>query len=415
MSNKTDHVVVIGAGIVGVSTAIWLQRAGVKVTIIDREGFAAGTSYGNAGVLAASAVVPVTVPGLWKKAPGMLFNSDEPLFLKWSYLPKLIPFLWKYLSYSKLEEVQRIGQGLSEVMHDTCDQHMAIAKGTPAEHFIKLGDYIHAYDSEKDFKKDAFGWSQRRKLGFKDEELTGTQLAEFDPQLAGKFGYAVKCPDHAQITDPGEYVSALGQHFLDEGGKLVIASVDEITTENGKARGVLTEQGMIDADQVVICTGAWSKSLAEKLGTKIDMESERGYHLEFVDANVNLRTNVMVTSKKFVLNSMNGRLRCAGIVEFGGLEKGPSKAPIELLKRNALELFPDLEYSSTNEWMGHRPSTTDSLPVIGAFENTPNVWAGFGHQHLGLTGGPKTGRWLAQLITGDTPNVDLQPYSPDRF
>ncbi|MEM7290235.1 MAG: FAD-dependent oxidoreductase, partial [Pseudomonadota bacterium] len=128
-----DHAIVIGAGIVGVSTAIWLQRAGVNVTIIDREGFAAGTSYGNAGVLAASAVVPVTVPGLLKKVPGMLFGEDGPLFLKWSYLPKLLPFLMRYLTHATEAEVRRIGSGIAEVMYDTYEQHRTIATGTPAE------------------------------------------------------------------------------------------------------------------------------------------------------------------------------------------------------------------------------------------------------------------------------------------
>ncbi|MEM7290881.1 MAG: FAD-binding oxidoreductase, partial [Pseudomonadota bacterium] len=134
-----------------------------------------------------------------------------------------------------------------------------------------------------------------------------------------------------------------------------------------------------------------------------------------VGANINLRSNVMVSARKFAMNSMEGRLRCAGVVEFGGLKAGPSTAPVELLIRNAKEIFPELEYDAINQWLGHRPSTTDSLPVIGAFDKVPNVWAGFGHQHLGLTGGPKTGRWLAQMITGETPNVDMSVYSPQRF
>jgi len=412
---KSHHTVIVGGGIVGVSTALWLQRAGMKVTLVDRKGFAAGTSYGNAGVLAASAVVPVTVPGLLKKAPGMLLNPNEPLFLKWSYLPKLLPFLMRYLSYANAKDVHRIGKGLTEIMYDTVEQHMALAKGTPAEKFIKAGDYLHAYDSKYDFEKDSFSWEQRRKLGFEDHELDEAALADYDPELAGKFGYAVRCPNHGQITDPGEYVTALGNEFLKNGGELLIGTVTGIEVANGTARAIEMENGTLDADHIVITSGAWSGTLCEKLGSKIPLEAERGYHVEFVNANVNLRSNVMVSSKKFAMNSMDGRLRCAGIVEFGGLEAGPSKAPVELLKRNAHELFPDLKYDSTNEWLGHRPSTPDSLPAIGALKNVSNVWTGFGHQHLGLTGGPKTGRWLAQLITGEKPNVDMTPYDPDRF
>ena len=409
------EVVVVGAGIVGVSTALWLQRSGADVTMIDREGFAAGTSYGNAGILAASAVVPVTTPDIFKKAPGMLFKSDEPLFLKWSYLPKLFPFLLKYLSHATESEVFRIAEAQAELMHDTYDQHVALAKGTPAERYIEAMDYIHGYKDKKSLLKDAFAWKVRRETGFEDAELDADAIAAFDPTIAGKFGYAVRCFNHGRIIDPGEYVKALGKVFTDAGGAFVRAGVTDIIVENGKAKGVITESGHITADHVVITTGAWSGIFTKKLGAKIPLESERGYHVEFVNANKQLRSVVMVTEKKFAMNSMEGRLRCAGIVEFGGLEAAPSKAPIELLTRNAKAIFPDLEYESMNHWMGHRPSTSDSLPLIGALEQVPNVWTGFGHQHLGLTGGPKTGRWLAQLITGKTPNTDLSAYRPNRF
>lgn len=156
-------------------------------------------------------------------------------------------------------------------------------------------------------------------------------------------------------------------------------------------------------------------TLAKKLGLKVPLETERGYHLEFVNPNIKLRSPVMVAAGKFGMNSMDGRLRCAGIVELGGLDAPPSRAPFELLKRQVHALFPELEYDEIREWMGHRPSTPDSLPLIGAFEDVPNVWAGFGHQHLGLTGGPKTGRWLAQLIAGENLNEDLSAYRTNRF
>ncbi len=413
--NKAEHTVVIGAGIVGVSTALWLQRAGVKVTLIDREGPAAGTSYGNAGILAAAAIVPVTVPGLLKKAPGMLFSPNEPLFLRWSYLPKLLPFLIPYLRTANHADLERIAGGLANMMHDTADQHLALAKGTPAEEFLATGDYLFVYDTEKDFRKDQLAWDIREKFGIEFEPLDKDGVSNHQPDMAGKFDFGVRCPNHGHIKDPGAYTKALAQHFVEQGGNLMIATVDDIKLENGVAIGVETPDGFVDADNVVLTAGAWSVHLAKKLGMRIPLESERGYHVEFVGADVNLTCPVMITSKKFAATSMNGRLRCAGIVEFGGLNAPPSRAPIELIKRNAKEIFPNLQYERIDEWMGHRPSTPDSLPLVGAFAKAKNVWAGFGHQHLGLTGGPKTGRWLAQMITGETPNVDMSPYSADRF
>ena len=409
------HVAIIGAGIVGVSTAIWLQRAGgVRVTLIDREGPAAGTPYGNAGILAAASVVPVTTPGLIWKAPGMLFNPMKPLFLRWSYLPKLLPFLRRYLAHSKIEAVEEISKGLTDVLGDTADQHLSLAEGTPAARFIDKGDYFHGYAAKADFDDDALAWDIRRRRGFDFEEMDAEALAAYDPALKGRFGYGVRCADHGFISDPGAYIRALHDHFIAEGGDAVQATVGDIRMANGRATALATDKGEIEADEIVVTTGAWSGALAKALGVTMPLESERGYHIEFVNPSYTLRKPIMVAAGKFVATPMEGRLRCAGIVEFGGLDAPASRAPFELLKSQAAAIFHDLEYDRIDEWMGHRPATTDSLPVVGASPRAANVWLGYGHQHVGLTGGPKTGRWLAQLITGATPNVDLSRFSPDR-
>lgn len=414
MTENAKRVLVIGAGIVGVSTAIWAQRAGADVTLIDRDGPAAGASFGNAGVLAASAVVPVTTPGLLGHAPGMLFNPDKPLFLKWSYLPRLLPFLRRYLAHANAGAVERISEGLTQLLADTAEQHVSLAKGTGAERYLTVGDYLFAYASRADFEADAYSWGVRDRRGFHYETLEGDAIAAFDPVLAGRVGFAVRVPDHGRISDPGAYVQALAHHFEDQGGRMLTATLDDIAVNDGHATAAITSIGRIEADEIIVTTGAWSGALAKRLGITMPLESERGYHLEFVNPSVTPKAPMMITGGKFVVTPMDGRLRCAGVVEFGGLEAGPSRAPFELLKRQTLSLFPDMTYDSINEWMGHRPATADSLPVIGASPKAANVWFGYGHQHVGLTGGPKTGRWLAQMTLGQTPNVDLSAYAADR-
>ncbi|MEX2519835.1 MAG: FAD-dependent oxidoreductase [Paracoccaceae bacterium] len=408
------HVVVIGAGIVGVSTAIWLQRAGARVTLIDREGPAAGASYGNAGILAAASVVPVPVPGLLGKAPGMLFDPMKPLFLRWSYLPRLIPFLRRYLSHANDRAVERISLGLSDLLGDTVDQHQSLAAGTGAERFIKPGDYLFGYKDRAAYDAEAYGWAIRRKRGFEFEEMGPEAVAAFDPALKGRFGFVLRAPGHGMISDPGAYVRALHAHFVGRGGAAMTASVTDIRIESGAATGVDTDQGHISADQVVVTTGAWSGLLANRLGVSMPLETERGYHIEYFAPSIQLRSPVMIAAGKFVATPMDGRLRCAGVVEFGGLEAGPSEAPFRMIEAQVKAAFPDLTYERTERWMGHRPATSDSLPVIGRAPAAANVWLGYGHQHVGLTGGPKTGRWLAQLIRGETPNVDLGSFAPDR-
>ena len=408
------HYLVVGAGIVGVSTAIWLQRAGNNVTIIDREGPAAGTSYGNAGVLAAASVVPIPVPGLLGKIPGMLFNANKPLFLRWSYLYRLLPFLRHYLGHAKPKIVERISDGLTLLLQDTADQHLALAANTPATAFITTGDYLFGYTDRAAYEADQYGWNLRRARGYQFTEMQADDLAAYDPALANRFGFGVRCPDHGFISDPGAYVTALFDHFRAQGGQFKTATVSDFHIQDGIAKAVITDTGRLEADTIIVTTGAWSGPLAEKLGVQVPLESERGYHVEFVNPSIQLKAPIMVAAGKFVVTPMQGRLRCAGVVEFGGLEAAPSRGPFELLRRQTAALFPELTYDRVDEWMGHRPATSDSLPVIGAAPKAKNIWLGYGHQHVGLTGGPKTGRWLAQLATQQSPNVDLSCFAPSR-
>lgn len=406
--------IIIGAGIVGVSTAIWLQRAGHHVTLVDKAEPAAGASQGNAGVLATGSIIPVTTPGLLTKAPKMLFSANEPLFLRWGYLPKLLPFLFKYLKHANSPSVNRIAKGLNQLLKDTPEQHIALAKGTKAEEYLEEGDYIFAYDNKSDFEADAFAWEIRSKNGLDFEELNATDLAEYDSVLKDCFGYAVRCKHHGKISDPEAYVSALADHFIKNGGQLLQHELVSFNIANNHCEGVKTKRGTLTADNYILTTGAWSSQWQNELGISVPMESERGYHIELTNPSITLRTPLMVASGKFVVHSMKGRMRCAGIVEFGGLDAPAAKPPIKLLLKKIKQLFPDLSYDNVIEWLGHRPATADSLPIIGVSPKAKNVYLGYGHHHIGLSGGPKTGLWLSKLVTGDCIEDDLSIYAADR-
>lgn len=408
-------VAIVGAGIVGVATAIWCLRDGHDVILIDRKGPGEGTSHGNGGVLAANSVIPVAVPGLWKKAPGMLFSPDQPLFLKWPYLPRVLPWLTRFMRHATAEHVRHRASAMSHILGDTLAEHQALAQGTGAEPFVHPADYVFLYRDRAHFQGDAFGWQIRRDLGFDWEELEGAAFQAYDPAFGPSVGFGVRCPDHGRISDPGAYVKALAAHAEAEGARLVIGEVADIARENGAVTGLRMGGETLSCDTVVLAAGVWSKDLAAKLGVKVPIESERGYHLELWEPSVMPRSPVMVAAGKFVATPMEGRLRCAGVVEFGGLDAPPSKAPIELLRRRITEAIPGLTWKREVTWMGHRPSIADSLPLIGEVPGTNGAFLGFGHDHVGLTGGPKTGRILSQLISGRQPNIDLTPYSPARW
>ena len=407
-------IVVIGAGIVGMSTAIWLQRMGKHVIVVDRGAPGMGTSFGNGGIVVPCGVAPVTAPGMIAKAPGYLANPDFPLFMRWSYLPRLLPWLLRYLSHANVADTQRIARGLATIVGDSVEQHKALAKGTRAQGFLIDRDYCFAYPDKAAFDADAFTWSLRREAGFVPELVTGRDVQEIEPALGPDITLLAMMKNHAYIHAPGPYVQALAEEFQANGGDIRQAEVQDFTLSNGKISEVMTDQGSIPCDTAVITTGVWSKPLMARLGLKILLDSERGYHIVFKDPSITLRNTYMITTGKLVATPMSEGLRVAGVVEFGGLEAGPSKAPFDLLYKQVKQSFPDLTYSEAVEWQGHRPATSDSLPVIGEIGNS-GVFAGFGHHHIGLTGGPKTGRVLAELIAGKKPNADLTAFDPHRF
>ncbi len=415
MSAERKTHVIVGAGIVGVSTAIWLLREGHKVVLIDKAGPGEGTSFGNGGVLASCAIVPVTAPGLLAKVPKMLLSPDQPLFLKWGYLPRLTPWLVRYLRHTSAGQTKRIAAAQAPIIGDSLADHQALAQGTGAEKWIHPSDYLFVYPSRAQFEAEAFGWALRRENGFKWDELEGDALHQSDPAFSSDLKFAVRLGNHGRIADPGQYVKDLARHAVESGARLIKAEVQDIVRENGAVTGLRAGDETIACDTVVVATGAWSKPLAKTLGIKVPLESERGYHVELWEPSFMPRTPVMVTSGKFVATPMEGRLRLAGVVEFGGLKAPASKAPFALLRRHIAQTFPGLTWKRETEWMGHRPATSDSLPLIGEVPGLSGAFMGFGHQHVGLTGGPKTGRLLAQMISGRKPNIDVAPYSPSRF
>ena len=411
----TSDILVIGAGIVGVSTAIWLQRSGVSVTLIDRDEPGSATSYGNAGILASASVVPVPTPGILKKVPGMLLNPNKALFLKWSQLPRLLPFFYKYVLNSNSDSVFKISNALSYILYDTVEQHLEISKGTNAENYITTNDLIFGYSDKIAFENDRYSWDLKRKHGHKFSSLSRDDLAKYDKNLKNKFGFAVKCMNHGTISDPGVYISELFKSFINKGGKFLKAEVKDILFDDFRNPVSLnTNNGDIPCNRVVLTSGAWSAGLARKLGAKIPLTSERGYHVEYHSPNIKFKAPVVISDSKFIIHSMQGRLRCAGLVEFGGISQPESSHPFKLIEKKIETLFPQLKYERKTYWMGHRPSTTDSLPVIDISPNYNNVWLGYGHQHIGLSAGPKTGKILSEIILSKNTNRDLSRFSASR-
>jgi D-amino-acid dehydrogenase len=422
VASQKQSVIIIGAGIIGVSTGLALQRAGHSVVIFDPKGPAGGASFGNGGAMAASGILPLNTPGIVKRGVKMLLDPKQPLFIKWRYLPKIAPWLMRFARHATPEQTERTAMALARLVMTSWSDHAALAAGTPAEKYLVRSDYAFIYPSRAAYEADAYGYALKRKAGVRWEEIEGARLKTYDPALAATDGFGIVYDDgeHAILTDPGLYVEGLASGFETLGGRVVRQAVTDIRVEtdgNGRKRaaGVLAGGAFHACDSALLAAGAWSKPLAAKLGLDLPLETERGYHLELWEPNVRMKRPLLVTQGKFVVTPMEGRIRCAGIDEFGGLEAGPSPEGPALLEHWVRRALPALSWNRTSTWLGFRPTLPDSLPLIGPAPAIANAFLSFGHHHLGMTAGPKTGRLLAMMMTGERINEDMTPFDPGKW
>jgi D-amino-acid dehydrogenase len=320
----------------------------------------------------------------------------------------------RYLSHANDSDTRRIARGLTGIVADSVEQHQALTAGTDAAKWIVESDYNFAYTDRAAFEADSYTWELRREAGFVPDLIEGAAVQEEEPILSPEIKLLARNKNHGYILNPTGYVKDLVRLLKEMGGTFVRAEVKDFDLSGGRISAVDTDQGRFHCDRAVLATGVWSKPLMRKLGLNVPLEAERGYHVIYKNPSQTPRSPMMVAAGKFVVTAMDQGLRCAGVVEFGGLTEKRSQAPLKLLRHRVREAFPQMTASHEEEWLGFRPAPSDSLPLIGEIGGS-GVYAAFGHHHIGLTGGPKTGRLVADMISGRHSNTDLSPFAPGRF
>jgi D-amino-acid dehydrogenase len=416
------HVAVIGAGIVGAVSAVELQRDGHDVTIIEpgEPGGEQAASYGNGCWLSPSSVIPMSGPGLWRKVPGWLADPLGPLAIRWSYFPRALPWLLRFLrAGSSWDKVRRTAPAMRALVVGCPEKHLALAEEAGVAHLIQRGGLLYPYPSRADFEAERDTWAIRREQGIAWTELDENELRQREPELDRRYQFAVHVHEGGHCIDPGAYVAALVNLVVARGGTLLQAKVEALEIDEGKLRAVQTSAGPVPCERAVIAAGAWSKVLAAQAGDDVPLETERGYHALILGAETGPRTPMIPSDGKMSNVRTPQGLRIAGQVEIAGLEAAPNWKRAEVLRDYALATWPalprDLKPEQVKVWMGHRPSMPDSLPVIGPATNCADVVHAFGHGHIGLAAGATTGRLVADLISGTPPVIDPAPYSPARF
>ncbi|MBP7565714.1 MAG: FAD-dependent oxidoreductase [Burkholderiaceae bacterium] len=410
------HIAVIGTGIVGTCTAAWLQRDGHQVTFFDPREPGEACSFGNAGSLSPSACLPVGMPGMWKRVPRWLLDPLGPLTVRWRYAPVVVPWLVRMLRHSTKEEVTRIATALRTLLEPIFDCYGPLLDDAQANHLVKRTGCLYVYSSREIAAQWAWGMNLRRSLGVRMVDVDQDELEAIEPDLKGRFRFGILAPENGSTLDPSALVKALHAHCMDEGAQFVRCAVTGFERQGRQVTGVRTRDGeRVAVDGVVVAAGAWSARLAAELGSRVPLETQRGYHVTVRSSNLNLRHTVMAVENNLMVNPMAMGLRLAGTVEFAGLKAPPNYERAQALLRQGRLLFPHLDTSEVTEWMGHRPCMPDSLPVVGTAGSVDNAWLAFGHGHMGMCMGASTGREIAHLVAGRPTQVDLTPFRPDRF
>lgn len=416
------HVAVIGGGIVGVSTALALLDQGQRVTLLE-PGVPGGTqaaSHGNAAWLSPASIIPMSSPGLWRKVPGYLLDPLGPLTIRWRHLPRLSPWLLRFLAAGATRpRVERTARILAGLLRDAPARHAAQARAAGLEELIRQDGLLYAYPERRDFEAEAASWALRRENGVLWRELEGEALREAEPALDRRYRFAALVEAGGHCTDPGAYVAGLAEAAQRRGATIRRARATGFDVSGGRLRRVHTDQGALDCDAAVIAAGIHARALAAGAGDRVPLESERGYHVEVADPAVTLRRPVMPSDGRMGNTPTRNGLRASGQVELASVATAPDWRRADILLRQLLQTYPalgdDPARLTVRRWQGNRPSTPDGLPVIGPARATPDILHAFGHGHVGLASGPMTAAIAAALLLGGEPPVDPAPFSAARF
>ena len=414
MSNyKCNSVGIIGAGIQGVCIGLQLIKKGIPVTIFDKNDPGSMSSYGNAGHFSPYAVVQLNRPDVIYDIPKMLLSSYGPLALKWNYIPKMIPWILKYLKSSTKKSMMHTTKYMHQILDLSLDAYDEILSEIDTTNLVERKGIIYIW-TNKNLKSRKMEIKIRNDLGIKQRLLNREEVLKLEPNLSPVFDSGVIYDYAYHARDPKEITKKLFELFLKSGGKFKKEEVESVEQTRYNQTQVSTNSEKFNFEKIVLACGAFSKKLTDQLGEKIPLDTERGYHVHYKNMDHLLKRPVIFLDRGFGMTPMNQGLRAVGTVELGGLDNPISKKRIDYIDKCAKELLPQLG-NFNDEWLGFRPTLPDFLPVIGPSLKNKNIIYAFGHHHLGWTLGAITGKIVSGIVNEEKSNLNLSPYSSSRF
>jgi D-amino-acid dehydrogenase len=409
------QVTIIGAGIVGVASTLWLQRAGFKATLIDAGAVGEGASFGNAGNISPGAVVPYLISGIWREAPGWLLDPDGPLAVRPGYFLKALPWLTAAVRSATEEAALATSRAMHALHGGTLQAYETLTRATEAEGLIELSGQLYVSEKPGAAQGSALAQRMRAEAGVKTVALDWMEIRELEPTLAPIFKSGMLLPDNGRCKNPHQLVTGLARAAERNGAAILRGKVTGFQTQGARVQAIVIDGKPQPVERVVIAAGAASGQLAAGLGSAIPVEAERGYHITIEDPGVAPRIPVTNTDAKFACSPMNVGLRLAGTAEFAGLEAPPRWQRAELLRAQAQRMFPGVRLDKVTRWTGNRPSLPDGLPVLGRAPKYDNAFFAFGNSHFGMSAGPVMGKLIAEIVADGRPSIDVAPFDPARF
>lgn len=408
-------VVVLGAGIVGTSIAAHLQERGRSVALVDRRGPGEETSYGNSGVVERSALLPVAFPRSLSALADVVLKRYPGANYHWTALPALAPWLLAYWRNSAPDRLLATARMMQPLLSATVAEHRSLASKAGADALFRDTGWLKVYRSEAAFEAEQREFPLAGEFGYRVKALTRDEALTLEPNLRPDFTAAVHWQDPHSVSDPGGITKAYARYFETIGGQVLIGDARSLRP-GASGWSVTTQHGPIEARQAVVALGPWSMDVLAPLGYHFPLAVKRGYHMHYrVEGNAGLSRPVLDEQGGFVITPMAGGIRLTTGAEFARRDAPRTPVQVDRTERLARKLFPLGERAEATPWMGSRPIFPDSRPIIGKAPRHDSLWLAFGHQHLGFTLGPATGRLLAETITGETPFIDPSPYRAERF
>ncbi|MES0133190.1 FAD-binding oxidoreductase [Mesorhizobium sp. M0029] len=395
--------------------ALELQRRGHNTLLVDREGPAAGCSFGNGGAIGADACTPFALPGIMRKIPKWYFDPDGPITINPGWALRSVPWILRWISASSMRAARRSALGLRFIQYGCLEGYRDMLGPGLYDDLVREQGSLYVYESATPSRNELVAEEFRRELGISSRIVSADELTEIEPSLSRRFRRATLLPGNGHTVNPKRLVDTLFDKFTAAGGSFHRAEAIGFELADGEVRGLRTRSQSLPLNRLVLCTGVWSREFAAQLGVRLPLVAERGYHVTYTESPIRLNHKVANGSRGFGVTSMETGLQITGTVELADADAPPNWRRAEALSRAAAAMFEEPLVGNRTRWMGARPSLPDSLPVIDRAPRFGNAFFNFGHSHWGLCGAPRSAKLVADLVEGKSVPPEAGAYACGRF